>query len=217
VQQLSQTTAKDVVLVTHEPAYDPHVVQNSQMGDRYEAQMYELLAQEFQASHPGTHLILMYGHARGFAEQVLDQYGNQVPNGIPNFVVADLGVPAYAPADQGGFYNYGLFHFLPDGTVQFAVQPILKSLSVDTPQAASLVAGQSETLTATGTSYAGDDYPAITVPIADPASHVWSTSAPSVATVDPVTGQVTAKHPGTADITISTGTLTASVTLTVTG
>jgi exopolysaccharide biosynthesis protein len=217
VQQLSQTTAKTVIVVTHEPAYDPHVVQNSQMGDRYEAQMYELLAQEFQASHPGVHLILLFGHARGFSEQLLDQYGNQVPSGIPNFVVADLGVPAYAPANQGGFYHYVLFHFLPDGTVQFAVQPILKSLAVDTPQATSLPVGGSETLTATGTSYAGDDYPAINTPVADPASHVWSSSDPFVVSVNPVSGKVTARHPGNATITVSSGTLTASVTLTVTG
>jgi hypothetical protein len=217
VRQLSQTTAKNVIVVTHEPAYDPHVVQNSQMGDRYEAQMYELLTEKFQASHPGVHVILLFGHARGFSEQLLDQYGNQVPSGIPNFVVADLGVPAYAPANQGGFYNYVLFHFLPDGTIQFAVQPILKSLSVDTPQATSLPVGGSETLTATGASYAGDDYPAVNVPIADPASHVWSSSDPFVASVNPVTGKVRARHSGTATITVSSGTLTASVTLTVTG
>jgi hypothetical protein len=216
VQQLSQTTARNVIVVTHEPAYDPHIVQNSQMSDRYEAQMYELLAEKFQASHPQVHLALLFGHARGFSEQLLDQYGNQVPYGIPNFVVADLGVPAYAPANQGGFYHYVLFHFLPGGTVQFAVQPILKSLSVDTPEATSLPAGTSEALTATGTSYAGDDYPAISVPIADPASHVWSSSDPLVASVNPVTGKVTARHPGKATVTVSSGTLTASVTITVT-
>jgi exopolysaccharide biosynthesis protein len=217
VQQLSQTTARNVIVVTHEPAYDPHIVQNSQMGDRYEAQMYELLAEKFQASHPRVHLVLLFGHARGFSEQLLNQYGNLVPHGIPNFVVADLGVPAYAPANQGGFYHYVLFHFLPGGTIQFAVQPILKSMSVDTPKATSLPAGASETLTATGTSYAGDDYPAISVPIADPASHLWSSSDPSVASVNPVTGKVTARHRGKATITVSSGTLTASVMITVTG
>ena len=68
----------------------------------------------------------------------------------------------------------------------------------------------------TGTSYAGDDYPAISVPVADPASHVWSSPDPSVASVNPVTGTVTARHPGQAAITISAGTLAASVTITVT-
>lgn len=216
VQQLSQTTAKDVVIVSHEPAYDPHAVQNSQMDDRYEAQMYELLAEKFQASHPGVHVSLLFGHARGFSEQLLDQYGNQVPGGIPNIVVADLGVPAYAPADQGGLYHYVLFHFLPDGTVQFVVQPILAKMAIDPPAETSLAAGATEKLTATGTSYAGDDHPATTVPIADPVSHVWSSSNPEVLAVDPVTGQVTARHPGTATITVEAGSVTTSVPLTVT-
>ena len=69
----------------------------------------------------------------------------------------------------------------------------------------------------TGTSYAGDDYPAISVPVADPASHVWSSPDPSVASVNPVTGKVTARHRGKATITVSSGTLTASVMITVTG
>lgn len=215
VQQLSNTTASDVVIVAHEPAYDPHIVMNSQMGDRYEAQMYELLAQEFQATHPKVHVTLLFGHARGFSEQLLNQYGQPVPNGIPNIVVADLGVPAYAPSDQGGLYHYVLFNFLPDGTVQFAVQPILASMAVDSPAHTSLTIGTSETLTATGTSYAGDDYPAITVPIADPVSHVWSSSNPSILTVDPETGQVHAKSTGTATIAVEAGTITASMQLTV--
>lgn len=216
VQQLSQTTAKDVIIVAHEPAYDPHTVQNSQMGDRYEAQMYELLAQKFQTSHPGVHVTLLFGHARGFSEQLLDPAGNQVRNGIPNIVVADLGVPAYAPADQGGLYHYVLFHYTPNGTVQFAVQPILERIAIDSPARTGLTVGATATLTATGTSYAGDDYPAITVPIADPVSHVWSSSNPQILSVDPVTGQVTAHHRGAATITVEAGSVTASVPLTVT-
>ncbi len=217
VNQLSTTKTKDVVLVTHVPAYDPHVVKNSQFADRYEAQMYELLAHKFQVSHPGVHLILLFGHARGFADQLLNQYGDQVPNGIPNLTVADVGVPAYAPADQGGFYYYALFHFLPDGTVQFLVQPILKSLTIDTPQTTTLGVGDREHITATGTSYADDDLAAIKVGIANPASHTWTSTNPSVASVNPVTGSVTAKRVGRVTIRVESGTLHASLRLTVTG
>ena len=69
----------------------------------------------YQATHPQAHVILLFGHARGVAEQLLDPLGNSDPNGLPNFTVADAGVPAYATVDQGGFYNYALFHVLPNG------------------------------------------------------------------------------------------------------
>jgi hypothetical protein len=159
-------------------------------------------------------VILLFGHARGFTEQVLDPLGNPSPGGLPNFTVADAGVPAYAPADQGGFYHYALFHVSPDGDVQFAVQPLLASISVTAPSS-SVAVGSSEQLTATGTSVTGDDLTAIHVPIADPASHVWSSSDPRVAGIDPQTGELTARSPGTATITVLSGGITGSTTITV--
>jgi len=216
VSQLTASTSKDIVLVTHMPAYDPHAVMNSQFADRYEAQMYETLAATYQATHPQAHVILLFGHARGLAEQLLDPLGNQDPNGLPNFTVADAGVPAYATVDQGGFYNYALFHFLPNGDVQFAFQPVLTSIAVTAPQG-SLTTGSTEQLTATGTTPTGDDLSALQVPIADPASHLWSSSDTKVATVDPSTGAVTAVGDGTATISVLSGGVTGSVAITVTG
>jgi exopolysaccharide biosynthesis protein len=215
VSQLSASTAKDIILLTHMPAYDPHPVANSQFSDRYEAQMYEQIAETYQRTHPDRHVILLFGHARGVAEQILDPDGTSDPNGLPNFTVADAGVAPYATVDQGGFYNYALFHILPDGTIQFAIQPVLDSIAVTAPQP-SLARGATEQLTATGTTPTGDDLAAQQVPIADPASHVWSSSDPAVAAVDPSTGQVTAKLPGTAMISVTSGGLTGTVTVTVT-
>ncbi|MEY9928792.1 uncharacterized protein YjdB [Catenulispora sp. GP43] len=63
---------------------------------------------------------------------------------------------------------------------------------------------------------APDDLPALSVPIADPASHVWQSSDPRVASVDPVTGAVHARRPGTATISVSSGGVGGSVTVTVT-
>jgi len=214
--QLSASTSKVVFLVTHMPAYDPHAVMNSQFADRWEAQMYETLAATYQASHPGTHVILLFGHARGVSEQLLTPTGQQSADGLPNFTVADAGVPAYATVDQGGFYNYALFHILPNGDVQFAIQPVLSSIAVSATSD-SLAAGSTEQLTATGTTPTGDDLTALQVPIADPASHEWSSSDPKVATVDPQTGQVTAHGAGTATISVLSGGVTGTVTLTVTG
>ena len=216
VSQLSANTSKDVILLTHMPPYDPHVINNSHFSDTWEAQMYEQLAATYQATHPQVHLILLFGHARGVSEQLLNPQGQADPNGIPNFVVADAGVPAYAPVDQGGFYNYALFHFLPNGDIQFAVQPVLASIQVTAPQA-SLAVGATEQLTATGTTPTGDDLAPLQVPIADPASHQWSSSDKSIATVDPSTGALTGIKPGTVTVSVLSGGITASATVTITG
>jgi uncharacterized protein YjdB len=124
-------------------------------------------------------------------------------------------VPAYAPVTQGGFYNYVLFHILPNGTVQFAFQPVLNSIAVAAPSTA-LIIGTREQLAATGTTPTGDDLAALQVPIANPASHVWSSSNPQVAEVNSDTGQVIARSPGTATISVLSGGVTGTVTVTVT-
>jgi hypothetical protein len=214
VQQLNASTSKDIIVVTHASPYDPQVVDNSAWTDRYEAQEYEQLLSDYQASHPDKHIILLNGQARGFAEQVINPLGEVDPSGLPNFDVSDAGVAPYAPANQGGFYNYVLFHVLPDGTIQFAVQPVLASITITAPEA-SLAVGATEQLTATGTTPTGDDLPALQVPVADPASHQWTSSNPRVAAVDSQTGQLTARAPGTATITAESGGITGSITVTV--
>lgn len=214
VSTLSASTSKVIFVVKHASPYDPHPIANSQFTDRYEAQMYERLLANYQASHPGTHVILLNGQARGFAEQVLSPLGVTDPRGLPNFDVSDAGVTPYAPASQGGFFNYVLFHVLPDGAVQFAVQPVLNSIAVTASQP-SLAVGATEQLSATGITPAGDTVAPLQVPIADPASHVWSSSDPRVATVNPQTGEVYARSPGTATISVLPGGVTGTATITV--
>lgn len=219
VSQLTAATQPTVFVVTHMPAYDPHPVADSQFSDRWEARMYVRLIQRYQQTHPAQHVVMLYGHARGFAEQIIDPAGQPTDvahGGVPQLTVADLGMPAYAPSDQGGFYNFGLLHVAPDGDVRFTVEPVLSSIAIDTPQA-SLAAGAHEPLSATGTAVGGDNLPALTMPIADPASHVWTTSDPHVASVDPRTGVVSARHDGTVVVSVESGGVTASTTITVTG
>jgi uncharacterized protein YjdB len=72
-------------------------------------------------------------------------------------------------------------------------------------------------VTATGTNVGGDNEPTLTLPIADPASHVWSSSSPGVASVNAVTGVVTAHRPGHVTISVTSGGVTASTPLTATG
>ncbi|WP_435176604.1 phosphodiester glycosidase family protein [Actinacidiphila sp. bgisy145] len=214
-RQLTENTSKVAVVVTHTPAYDPHPRADSQFTDRWEAQMYEALVQRYQRTHPAVHVLMMFGHARGFAEDLREPDGTDGPDGVPNFVVADLGTPPYATPDEGGFFNYGLFHVLPDGTVQFAVQPLLSSVAVSAP-APSLAAGGKEQLTATGTSIAGDDLTALQVPVTDPVSRRWASSDPRVATVDAATGEVTGHRAGTARISVTAGGITGTATVAVT-
>ena len=215
VAQLSANRSPVTMLVTHVPAYDPHPRADSQFADRWEAQMYEALANRYQQTHPFTHVLMLFGHSRGWAEEIRSSSGAVVSGsaGVPNFVVADAGSPPYAPTDQGGFYNYGLFHVLPDGTVQFAVQPVLSSVLVG--GGASVARGSTLALTASGTTVTGDDATALTLPIADPVSRSWQSSNSSVAAVDPRTGVVTGNLAGTATISVTAGGITGSVLVTV--
>ena len=177
--------------------------------------MHLQLVENYQRSHPGRHVVMVYGHSRGFAEQILDPEGHptDAAHGIPQLTIADLGMPPYATPDEGGFYNFSLLHFVPDGSLQFSVEPVLASIAVDGPS--SLAVGASATLTATGTAVEGDNLPVLTLPIADPASHAWTSSDPRVARVDARSGKVTARHQGTATITVTSGGITATATITV--
>jgi exopolysaccharide biosynthesis protein len=217
-QQLTANTSPVVVLATHEPAYNPGDTSNNEFADRWEAQMYVQLAENYQRSHPWAHVVDLYGGAREVAEQILNPSGQPVGpgQGIPQLTVADLGVPADAPSDQGGFYNFALLHVTAHGDLQFTVEPVLSSISVTAPNA-TLAAGTSETLTATGTNVGGDNEPQVTLPIADPASHVWSSSDDKVASVNADSGVLTAHRPGTAQVSVTSGGITSSVTVTVTG
>ncbi|HEX4206117.1 MAG TPA: Ig-like domain-containing protein, partial [Ktedonobacteraceae bacterium] len=215
VNQLNANTSPLVFITTHVPAYDPHPVKTSQFADSYEAQMYELLAERYQQTHPNVHVVLLFGHARGFSENLLDQYGNDAAHGLPNFVVADVGVPAYAPANQGGFYNYVLFHVLPNGQMQFAVMPLLNKIDVTaSSNTSTLGIGQTLQLTATGTAPNGDDLAPLKLPISDPASHYWTSSNPRIASVDGASGKVTAHRAGTATITCTSDMIHGSIILT---
>ncbi|MFJ7078978.1 phosphodiester glycosidase family protein [Streptomyces sp. NPDC098781] len=217
VQQLTDTTAKDVLVITHMPAYDPHPAANSQFTDRWEARMYLRLVQRYQQTHPKQHVIMMYGHARGFAEQILNPEGESTTvekGGIPQFTFADLGMPAYAPADQGGIYHFGLVRIGDNGDLQYSVEPALASITVKGPKDP-IAKGDHVTLTATGDQIAGDNIAPLTIPIADPASHVWSSSNPKVASVDPSTGALTAHRTGTVTISVTSGGITGSVQDTV--
>jgi uncharacterized protein YjdB len=95
------------------------------------------------------------------------------------------------------------------------VEPTLSAITI-APRS-SLTVGARAALSATGTAIGGDNLPALSVPIADPASHLWTSSDPSVVAVDARTGMVTAQRAGTAVVSVTSGGIAASTTITVTG
>lgn len=217
VKELDQATTPVIIVATHMPAYDPFPAKNSQFSDRWEAQQYMTIVQHYRESHPDKHVVMTYGHARGFSEQILNPTGASTIDGIPQFVFADLGMPAYTTPDQGGFYHFGLVHITDAGQIQFAVEPVLESLAVTAGSAASTPASPSRvtvahtiTLTAQGRNQTGDNLDPVTFPIQAPASHVWSSANPNVASVDPDNGVVTGRAPGSTTVTVEAGGLTAS-------
>ena len=67
----------------------------------------------------------------------------------------------------------------------------------------------------TAAAVGGDNNPAVTLPIADPASHTWSSGNAKVASVNAGSGVLTAYRAGTAAISVTSGGLTAWVAVTV--
>jgi exopolysaccharide biosynthesis protein len=227
VQQLSAATTPVVFVGVHMPAYDPSPSKTSQFSNRWEAQQFLQIIQDYRLSHPHKHVVVMYGHSRGFADQLTDPQGNPADarTGIPQFTIADIGTPPYVAADRGGFFHFALFHVNKDGTVQYTVEPMLQSMTIDqgtagadaaAPRTDTLVAGQVKQYTATAVNTSGSDISnPPTMPVADPLSHVWASSDKKVATIDPVTGSVTAVAAGTTTISVTTGGITSSLELSV--
>lgn len=224
VQQLDAADTPVVVVGLHWPAYDHAPSKTNQFSSRWEAEQFLQIIQNYRLAHPDKRVVVMYGHSRGFANQLTDPQGNpaDATTGIPQFTIADIGTQPYVAADQGGFFHFALFHFNDDGTVQYTVEPMLQSVTIDqgtagaAPRTDTLAAGQVKEYTATAVNTGGSDISnPPTMPVADPMSHVWRSSDDQVAMIDPVTGEVTAVAAGTTTISVTTGGITSSLELTV--
>lgn len=220
VAQLDAAAAagvQTVVLATNLPAYSPTGDRAGQFADRWEARMYVRLAQRYRATHPGARVLMLAGHARLFAEQVLDPLGNPSPAaGIPQLTLADLGVRPAVPAIRGGAPHLGLLHVDALG-VQLDVEPLLSLVSAGLPAGVSgaLVTGQVIPLTGRAVTVGGLGMAPQTIAVGDPFAHLWTSSDPAVVAVDPVSGIATAGAAGVAEITLSSGGVAGTLTLTV--
>ncbi len=218
VEQLDAADTPVVMVGLHWPAYDHAPSRTNQFSSRWEAEQFLQIIQNYRTAHPDQKVVVMYGHSRGFANQLTDPQGRPADGetGIPQFTIADIGTPPYVAPDQGGFFHFALFHVNADGTVQYSIVPMLESVTIDQGATDSLGLGQQRRYTATAVNTRGSDIAnPPTMPVADPMSHVWASSDESVATVDPVSGDVTAVAAGTTTISVSTGGITSELQLTV--
>lgn len=227
LEQLDDADTPVVIVGIHWPAYDHAPSKTNQFTSRWEAEQFLQIIQNYRDAHEDKRVIVMYGHSRGFANQLTDPQGRpaDAETGIPQFTIADIGTQPYVAADQGGFYHFALFHVNADGTVQYTVEPMLQSMTIDqgeagedpaAPRTDTIASGETRQYTATAVNTGGSDISdPPTMPVADPMSHVWKSSDDAIASVDPVTGDVTAHANGTATISVTTGGITSAVELTV--
>ncbi|MFJ9348249.1 hypothetical protein [Streptomyces sp. NPDC101237] len=71
-------------------------------------------------------------------------------------------MPAYAPADQGGFCHFGPVRIGDDGDLLYTVEPALASITVRGPKDP-IAKSDHVTLTPNGDQVAGDDLPAFSI------------------------------------------------------
>ncbi|TFV32474.1 Ig-like domain-containing protein [Streptomyces sp. T1317-0309] len=204
-----------MLVITHMPAYDPHPAANSQFTDRWEARMYLRLVQRYQETHPKQHVIMMYGHARGFASRSSTR-GPERQHGGRRHPAVHLRGPRHAGVRAGrpGWHlHFGLVRIGDDGDLQYTVEPALATIrsrpqGPDRPRRPRHPDRDRDQI-------AGDNIAPLTIPIADPASHVWTSSNPKVASVDPSTGALTAHRSGTVTVSVTSGGVTGSAQVVV--
>jgi phosphodiester glycosidase/calcineurin-like phosphoesterase family protein len=216
----------NVVVMAHHPIDDPSPTQNSQLGDRKEAELLVKWLADFRAS-TGKGAAYMAAHAGTFAATRTD--------GVLLPLTGNSGKSPAAAPDAGGFTGWALVGIDPNARpaaagqrnwsaperswFQVELRAHVDSLELSAP--ASLRRG--ETAPAAATVVQEDRR----VPVSFPVSADWSgsaflhigpaTSAPfwSVASYDPATGQLTALRPGTAQLSVTVNSVTKSSTIKV--
>jgi hypothetical protein len=174
---------ENVVVVTHHPTRDPLPTDNSQLGDRMEAELIEEWLTAFREQSDGRGAIYVAGHAGTVDVSRVE--------GVPYMVVSTTGKDPYGAPDKGGFREWTLFSVDPnveknegDGEeadkddfavveqsdwVRAEVRPLLTDATIDAPSA--LAVDETATVTATGIQNAG-----LTFPLEYPATVRWEGS-----------------------------------------
>ncbi|WP_144240137.1 phosphodiester glycosidase family protein [Haladaptatus cibarius] len=163
---------ENVVVVAHHPPRDPLVGDNSQLGDRMEAELIEEWLTAFREQSDGKGAVYVAGHAGTVEFSRVE--------GVPYVVLGTTGKYPYGSPDDGGFREWTLFGVDPTPNrsrspaertdwLRAEVRPLLTDVTFDTPQ--SLRVGESLTVSPTGVQDAG-----LTFPLRYPATVRWSGS-----------------------------------------
>lgn len=221
-----------VVISFHHPLHDPSGAGASQLSDQLEADLLKRWLADFR-ERSGKPVALFTGHAHTAAVTRAD--------GVLEVNTPAVGKTPYSSPDQGGFFGWMNVGVDPrpakvkagqpsPGTRDWLLaesRPVIDGIEVSAP--GQVAVGASAAVTATGiTSEFG-----LRFPLRFPASVTWSgdsgvvvTDSPSeaksaarrrttLAVLDPATGTLTAVRAGTVTVTVASGGLTGSATVTL--
>lgn len=204
MQQLDQCQSQYVFVCLHVPVVDPIPIRPTDLNS-YEAKLLQRVLQTHREH--GKRIVILSGHTHMFSEQVVD--------GIPYFVSAGGGAELYAPPNQGGFYHFLVFTVQGD-KISCCVAPLFTDITINnTEDGLMFHLGSATPLTAEGIFNSAFSPIRLTVPIDEPISHSWRSSDERVAWIDPATGMLHPRSEGNTVLTITSGTMEASVRITI--
>lgn len=214
-----------VVVLPHHPTRDPNPQAASQISDRKEAELIETWLTEFREESGGKGAAYIAGHAH-----VADLSRR---DGVPYLVLPPTGAKIYGPQDDGGFSAWSLFGVRSGraGTpapgeewLRVESRPLADALEVAPPTAA---VGATVDVDAVGVLTQGRRFPlrypatvrwegseGIVVATGPEAAAAVASGEP-IAVLDPITLQLTGVRAGSGELTVTAGSLTATVPVAV--
>lgn len=222
---VTDPAVEHVVVLQHHPIRDPNPQAASQISDRREAALIETWLTEFREESGGKGAIHLSGHAHVADASRVD--------GVPYLALPPAGAKLYGPQDDGGFSGWSLFGVRSgragapapgEEWIRVEQRPLAEALEVTPPSAA---AGETVDVDADGLLTRGRRFPLrypatvrwegsegiVVASGADAAAAV--ASGTPVAVLDPATLELTGVRPGSGQLTVTAGSLTTTVPVTV--
>lgn len=238
-------SVNNVVVIAHHPTRDPLASNNSQLGDRMEAELIEEWLTAFREQSDGKGAAYLAGHAGTVDVRRIE--------GAPYMVLGTTGKDPYGPPDDGGFREWTLFGADPQPNwsrapaertdwLRAEVRPLLTDVTFEAPS--SIEAGETVAISPTGVQD-GD----LVFPLGYPATVQWDGSEnlllldeifPDLdqwdemteqkidqnrsrvhgrgyaAVFDPKTGELTGLQPGTVTLRVTSNGVTGELKMTIT-
>lgn len=199
--ELARSPARTLFLVQHVPTRDPFA--SSHGVPAAEGAKVEAILAAAKAARPSRDIFVLSGDSHA--------YGRWQQDGVHYVISGGAGGSPHAIPGGGGFYHRLHIAIDANGVATINVIPLLKSIAV-VPDSLSLREGGAGRLSATGNFFTASA-PGISMPLADSFERSWSSSDSSVAEVSD--GVVKARAPGEATITLISGGVTSTASVTV--